>query len=97
MQGLQALFRGSPEENRADYVANSPIERASKVQAPLLLLQNENAPRILQDALDHYREKLVLPQAVSELYRYPGKDKLDIEQMVEQQAIMLDFARRVFL
>jgi dienelactone hydrolase len=91
---LQELFRGSPEKWRSDYISNSPIEYADKVLAPILLLQSENAPRAQQDALDHYKEKL---PGSSELYRYPERNQSGIERMVEQQEVMLNFARQIFL
>ncbi|HEY4383285.1 MAG TPA: metalloregulator ArsR/SmtB family transcription factor [Ktedonobacteraceae bacterium] len=92
---LQALFSGSPEEKRAQYITSSPVEYVSSIRAPLLLLQSENVSSVLQEGADRYIAELRGRQPLSALHRYSGKNLLDIEQMVEQQKNMLNFARRI--
>jgi dipeptidyl aminopeptidase/acylaminoacyl peptidase len=88
-QYLRSLL-GDPEKDRKIYEGDSPIKYIQNIQAPLLVLQGDNDPRVPKEETEQLVEVLKKRGKVVEVVYYPdeghGFDKLEHQ---------IDAARRI--
>ena len=97
LRGYQrALFGGTPDEVPEAIRKSSPITYAEHVKAPILVIQGENDTRTPARQLRSYEEKLKsLGKQIEVHWFNAGHGSQAKEQLIEHQALMLNFAYRV--
>jgi dipeptidyl aminopeptidase/acylaminoacyl peptidase len=91
-----ALFGGTPDEKPEQHAASSPVTYASNVSAPLLIIQGANDTRCPPRQMKVYEEKLLeLGKDVRMHWFEAGHGSYAIDQNIEHQELMLEFAYRV--
>lgn len=97
LQGYQrALFGGTPEEKPEAHKKSSPITYAENINAEILVIQGENDTRCPSRQMKVYEEKLkALGKSIHIHWFDAGHGSREMEQQIEQQALMLRFAYRV--
>ena len=91
-----ALFGGTPSELPEQHAASSPITYASAINAPLLVIQGANDTRCPPRQMKVYQEKLLeLGKDLHVHWFEAGHGSYAIEQNIEHQELMLEFAYRV--
>ncbi len=99
LKGYQrAMFGGTPEEKPEQYAASSPITYVDNVKAPVLIIQGRNDTRTTPRPVELYEEKMkALGKPIEVIWFETGHagSRMDIEQSIEHQALMLRFAYRL--
>jgi dipeptidyl aminopeptidase/acylaminoacyl peptidase len=91
-----ALFGGTPDELPEQHAASSPVTYAANVAAPLLVIQGANDTRCPPRQMRVYEEKLLeLGKHIEVRWFEAGHGSYAIEQNIEHQELMLQFAFRV--
>jgi dipeptidyl aminopeptidase/acylaminoacyl peptidase len=91
-----ALFGGTPEERPEQHARSSPITYADRVRAPVLVIQGSNDTRCPSRQMHAYEEKLrELGKEIELVWFDAGHGSFAIEQNIEHQEQMLQFAYRV--
>jgi len=94
LRGYQrALFGGTPDEKPEAHRQSSPITHAERLRAPLLIIQGSNDTRCPPRQMRLYEEKLrSLGKQVHVHWFDAGHGSRAIEQNIEHQSLMLEFA-----
>ena len=97
LRGVRAArFGGTPAEQPERYAASSPITYAKDVRAPVLIIQGRNDTRTPRRSVDAYEAAMkALGKSIEVHWFDAGHGSLVVEQAIEHQALMLDFALRV--
>ncbi|MGB2695982.1 MAG: prolyl oligopeptidase family serine peptidase [Dehalococcoidia bacterium] len=91
-----ALFGGTPEELPEQHARSSPITYADRVRAPLLVIQGSNDTRCPARQMHAYEKKMrELGKEIEVVWFDAGHGSFAIEQNIEHQEHMLQFAYRV--
>lgn len=94
LRGYQrALFGGTPDEKPEAHRQASPITHAERLQAPVLIIQGSNDTRCPPRQMRIYEEKLrSLGKQVQVHWFDAGHGSRAVEQSIEHQSLMLEFA-----
>lgn len=93
-----AFFGGTPDEKPKQYAASSPITYVDRVQAPILIIQGRNDTRTPARPVEEYARRMRdLSKDITVHWFEAGHlgAFARIEQSIEHQELMLEFARRV--
>lgn len=93
-----AIFGGKPEEKPEQYKKSSPITYAENVQAPLLIIQGRNDTRTPARPIEVYEQKMKsLGKEIEVVWFDAGHvgPFAQVEQAIEHQELMMNFATRV--
>lgn len=92
----RALFGGSPDDLPELYRESSPINYATELRAPVLLLAGDNDPRCPIRQIDNYLDRLTELGKPFRSYRYDaGHGSLVVAENLRQAAVEVAFVRDV--
>ena len=90
------LFGGSPQAVPERYLERSPITYAEQVRAPILAIGGQSDPRTPASQIERYEARLrELGKSIEVVWFEEGHYNGSREQMIAQQARMLEFTRQV--
>ncbi len=93
---LLALLGGTPDEKPELYAASSPITYVEQVQAPVLVIQGSNDSRCPPRPMRMYQAKMrELGKPIEVHWFEAGHGSYVVEQSIEHQELLLQFAHRV--
>lgn len=97
LKGYQrALFGGSPEEKPEAHKKASPLTYAEHIRGDILVIQGENDTRCPSRQMRVYEEKLnELGKSIHVHWFDAGHGSRAVDEQIEQQELMLNFAYRV--
>ncbi len=97
LRGYQrALFGGTPEEKPEAHRASSPITYAEQVRAPILVIQGSNDTRCPPRQMRAYEARMrELGKPIEVHWFDAGHGSRAMEQSIQHQEVMLEFAYRV--
>lgn len=97
LRGYQvALFGGTPQEKRAQYIASSPITYAEAVRAPVLIIQGRHDSRTPARPVALYEAKMkALGKPIEVHWFEAGHFGAGVELEITRQELMLRFAYRM--
>jgi len=91
-----ALFGGTPQEKREQYVASSPLTYAAQVTAPILMIQGRHDTRCPPRQAEVYVATMqALGKAIEVHWVDAGHMGVPVEQAITEMEYMLRFAYRV--
>jgi acetyl esterase/lipase/Tol biopolymer transport system component len=90
------LFGGSPQALPARYQERSPLTYVEQVRAPVLCMHGRNDPRTPARQMEHYEARMrELGKSIEVVWFAEGHYNGGREQMIAQQARMLEFTRHL--
>jgi dipeptidyl aminopeptidase/acylaminoacyl peptidase len=90
------LFGGSPQAVPERYRERSPLAYADGVRAPILAIHGRNDPRTPAGQMQRYEARLrELGKSIEVIWFEEGHYNGSREQMIAQQARMLEFTRQI--
>jgi dipeptidyl aminopeptidase/acylaminoacyl peptidase len=91
-----AILGGTPEERPAQYAAASPMTYLERITAPALVIQGRNDTRTPARPVAVFAERMKALGKQIEVHWYDeGHSGGGVEQEIEHQALMMQFAYRV--
>lgn len=91
-----AFFGGTPDEKAEQYAASSPSTYVAQVTAPVLIIQGRNDTRTPARPVEDYVKQLrSLGRNVAVHWFNAGHVGKSVEQQIDHQLLMLQFADRV--
>ena len=92
----RALFGGPPTDANDQRVPASPITHATRVDAPVLVIQGRNDTRCPAGQLERYEQRMhELGKSIEVVWHDAGHIGGDVERDIEDMGLMLAFAHRV--
>jgi dipeptidyl aminopeptidase/acylaminoacyl peptidase len=93
---LRGLMGGTPQEKPEQYAISSPVTYVEHVTAPVLIIQGRNDSRSTPRQIEIYEARMKALGKMIEVHWFDaGHGSLNVEQHIEFQTRMLQFAHHI--